>query len=639
MKKVLRKIKNKPSLTYITIFFILTIISTICLVYSILRVANIENILRYIISFLLIILLIFNGLETYKLICKGKNIGIILFGTIFMLLFIGEFYTCNTINNIYSSIDNIYKNTITYSTDLISMKSNSINNIKDVKSLKIGMINDESSIDGYKIAKEIIKEYNLEKNNEIVYYKSLSEIINALYKNDISMAFVTSTYASVLVNVEEYNNINNITKTIYSKTKTVAKENENSNLTIDDPFTVLVVGIDSTFNDISKVSSFNADSLMLITFNPKTSNATILSIPRDTYVPIACTKNKTKSKITHSGWYNTSCVAKTIEEWMNIDINYYVKINFKGLVNLVDALNGIEVDVPYSFCEQNSDRLWSENTIYVKSGLQTLNGEQALALARNRHPNPDMCSTEWTNYNSSDLIRGQNQQKIINAIINKTVKNLDLNKIYSILDVVSNNIDTNVNTNDILSYYNLAKNMALNNNGDVITFERLYLSTYGKFIYDGLMNMSLSNQVYYKESYNAVINRMLENLGKKEQTLIKTFNFSANKTYTSTIIGKGDYTQEDIETVPNFKNKDKSIALSWAQQNNIQVTIEYKEVNEGTNDYVLSQSIPASYLMENVNKNNGLTITVAKVVDTSETNNNSETTENKDNNNTKYPTE
>ena len=634
MKRFFRRIKNKPSLTFITIFFILSVVSTICLTYSILRVANIENILRYMISALLIILLLFNGFETYKLIWKGKNFGIILFGTIFMLLFIGECYACNTINNIYNSIDNIYKNTVTYSTDLISLKEKNIDDIKKITSFKIGMINDETSIDGYQISKEIIDEYNLEKSNEIIYYESLSNVISALYKKEIDAAFVTSTYISMFANIEDYSDISSATKTIYSKSKTVEKNKENNNLTAEDPFTVLVVGIDSTFNDISKVTSFNADSLMLITFNPKTSNATILSIPRDTYVPIACTKNKVKSKITHSGWYNTSCVVQTIEEWMDIDINYYIKINFAGLVNLVDAVDGIEVDVPYSFCEQNSNRLWGVNTIYVKKGLQTLNGEQALALARNRHPNPGMCSYEWTNYDSNDLVRGQNQQKIINAIINKAVKNLNLNKIYSILDIISSNIDTNVNTNDILSYYNLAKDMALNSNDDVVTFERLYLSTYGKYIYDGLMNMPLSDQIYYEESYNAVVNRMLENLGKKEVTLIKTFTFSANKTYTSTIIGKDNYTQEDIETVPNFKSKDKSVALSWAQANNIAVTVEYKKVSEGTDDFVLSQSIPASYLMDKVDKTKGLTITVAKVVQSTDSNTNDNTDDN-----TSYPTE
>ena len=178
---------------------------------------------------------------------------------------------------------------------------------------------------------------------------------------------------------------------------------------------------------------------MLITFNPTTMNATILSIPRDTYVPIGCLKGYPQSKITHSGWNGESCVIKTINNWMDINVDYYVKVNFTALVSLVDSIGGIEVDVPYSFCEQDSNREWGENTVYVKKGLQTLDGEQALALSRNRHPNPGRCSAEWTNYYSDDIIRGQNQQLVINALINKIVKNISLDNIYSIIEAIDTN--------------------------------------------------------------------------------------------------------------------------------------------------------------------------------------------------------
>ena len=261
------------------------------------------------------------------------------------------------------------------------------------------------------------------------------------------------------------------------KAKTIKKENDKKEKDENEPFTVLLLGMDSTIKDISTVTSFNADSIMLITFNPKTYNATILSVPRDTYVPIGCLKGLPKSKITHSGWNGESCVIKTINKWMDIDVDYYVKVNFTALVSLVDSIGGIEVDVPYSFCEQNSNREWGENTVYVKKGIQTLNGEQALALSRNRHPNPGMCSAEWTNYYSDDIIRGQNQQLVINALINKIVKNLSLDKIYSIIEAIDTNVDTNMQIDKITSYYNVAKELALktlNNNDNLINFERLH---------------------------------------------------------------------------------------------------------------------------------------------------------------------
>lgn len=613
MKKISKRIKKRPILLFMIVFFVLFLLSSICLTYSILKVSNIENLLRYLISTLIIFICIFSFLECYKLIFKGKSFAIILIGIIFAILFIGESYTCGIINGLYSSIKNIYKENQTYSVSLVALSNNNIKDIKDVKSFKIGLISDKESVD-YKIAKNIIKENNLEASNEIVMYDTTGKIIEELYNKKIDMAFLPKDYVSMYSNINTYSNIKNDTISIISKSETIEKDDDNIIINSTDPFTILILGIDSTTEDISKITSFNGDSLMLITFNPTTYNATITSIPRDTYVPIACVKNTPSSKITHSGWYGESCLIKTIENWIGININYYVKVNFTGVVNLVDALDGVEVNVPYSFCEQNSKREWGENTVYVKKGLQTLNGEQALALSRNRHPNPDKCSSEWTNYYSDDIIRGQNQQLVINALINKIVKNVSLEKTYSLLDILGKNIDTNMKINEITSYYKLAKDIALNNNKNAINFDRLYISTYGKNLYDPLLNMAgMSIQIYYEESLKEVIKAMKTNLELEKPEIIKEMNFSINSMYTSPKIGIGNYTQQNIDTVPNFINKDKSIALSWGEEKGINIKVEYIDTNEGINDSIISQSIPSTYIVDNITSS--LTIKVRNVID------------------------
>ena len=621
MKKINQRIKKKPLLIFTIVFYVLFFLSSICITYLILKVANVENLVRYILVSLLILLLIFNGIQLYKIIFKGKNLLIIIFGIILAILFVGESYTCGIINGFYSSISNIYKDTNVYSSSLVVMTNSNIKNIKDIKSLKIGMLKDTNSIDGYQIPLDIINEYNLNKNNEIVEFDSLGEIISNLYEGNINAALITSTYVSMLDNNEGYENIKTDTKIIYNKNKTIKKDDIAIEKDITEPISVLVMGIDSTVKDISKVTAFNADSLMLVTFNPKTYNATILSIPRDTYTNITCLSNSPKSKITHSGWHGESCVVKTVGSLMDIDIDYYVKINFTGVVNLVDAINGVEIDVPYSFCEQNSNRDWGKDTVYVKKGLQVLNGEQALALSRNRHPNPE-CGSEWANYNSNDFIRGQNQQLVMNAMLNKIIKSADLNKVRSLLNIVDKNVDTNINTNKMLSYYSIIKELAVNSDDNVISFERLYLSTYGKTIYDVLMKMPLSDQVYYDESLKEIIKEMKINLGLESPTIIKTFSFSINNEYTSPIIGKGNYTASPLDSMPNFKGKDKAIVEQWALEKNIKVNIIYKDVNEGIQDSVLTQSIPSQYILDGSIKE--LNITLANVI----TNENVNTNEN-----------
>ena len=219
------------------------------------------------------------------------------------------------------------------------------------------------------------------------------------------------------------------------------------------------MGIDSIVTDITNANS-NADSLMLLTFNPDTLNTTILSIPRDSYVPISCGYFNKTNKITHSGWFGEACVEETIENFTGIDIDYYCKVVFKGMFDLVDVLGGITVDVPFSFCEQNSERQWGKNAISLKLGVQELNGEEALALARNRHKNPSsLCKSTWENWSSDDFVRGQNQQKILAAIIAKAKSIKDVNSIINILNATSKHMDTNISTTQILSLYDVVKNI------------------------------------------------------------------------------------------------------------------------------------------------------------------------------------
>jgi len=289
----------------------------------------------------------------------------------------------------------------------------------------------------------------------------------------------------------------------------------------------------------------------------------MLSIPRDTYVPITCFAGKKKNKITHAAWYGESCMIDTIENFTGITIDYYVKINFKGLVKIVDTLGGVDVDVPYSFCEQNSDRKFGNSTVYVDKGYQTLNGEQALAFARNRHTWPEYCGKEYSNYVSNDFIRGQNQQTVLKAILNKIKENGSLDIIYNLLDVVSSSMETNMTTNEILSLYNIGKDViAKSSNGtsidNIIGIQRLYLSGKDAYIYDSGSGLNLYNFVLYNESLEAVNKAMKINLELIEPTLIKEFSFDIDEEYMENVIGRiQSGTTEVYETNNKVNNKEE----------------------------------------------------------------------------------
>ena len=493
----------------------------------------------YAVILLISLILVIFTYQGFKCIKKNKTKRYVCYFIFIFLLFASEIFITININKINSSLSKIVKNETGYSTSLITLKNSSLSSISDIKDEKIGIINDYDNVEGYTLAMEAVKEEKIDEDN-LKKYDDYITMLNDLYNDKIDAMFASSSYVSLFANEEGFENIASDTKVIYEKSKkTSSNKKTTTNKTLDEPFTILIMGVDSSSNSLSKSNSFNGDTLMLITFNPRTMNATILSIPRDTRVPIVCTRYKSKNKINSAALYGADCVMDTITNFTGIKIDYWAKVNFQGVISLVNALGGIEVDVPYAFCESDAKRRFGNNTIYIEKGLQTLNGDQALAFARNRHPWPAYCAKKYSNYTSNDFVRGQNQQQIVKAIMNK-LKNINsLSKIYDILNIVGDNIDTNIDKDTMITGFDTFKNIIFNskniNNDDFIGTQRLYLSGYDNSI----------NSIYYFEYYDGSLKEITDamkiNLELKEPEMDKEFSFSINKPYESTQIGKGVY--------------------------------------------------------------------------------------------------
>ncbi len=476
--------------------------------------------------------------QGFKCIMKNKTKNYVWYFIFLILFIIGEIFVSVNINKISNSLTKITNKESGYSTSIVTLKNSKIKSIKDLDNVKIGMISDPNNIEGYTLPMEIVKEENINVSN-IESYNTFTEMLKDLYDKKIDAMFISSSYVSMFVTEEGYENIADETKIIFEKNKKAIKKQNKAGKTLSEPFTLLIMGVDSSSSSLKKSNSFNGDTLMLITFNPNTMNATILSIPRDTRVPIVCTKSKAKNKINSTGAYGAECVMNTITNFTGIEIDYWVKVNFQGVISLVDALGGIDVDIPYAFCESNSKRQFGNNTIYLEKGMQTLNGEQALAFARNRHTWPQFCGKKYSNYSSNDFIRGQNQQQIVKAMTNKLKSVNSLSKIYEILDIVGDNIDTNIDKDTMITGFDMFKNLIFNskniNSDDFIGTQRLYLSGYDNTI----------NGIYYFEYYNQslkeIVDAMEINLEIKEPIMDKDFSFSINKPYENKQIGKDVY--------------------------------------------------------------------------------------------------
>ena len=474
----------------------------------------------------------------FKCIKKNKTKNYVWYFIFLIIFIIAELFISININKISNSLSKITNTEAGYSSSIVVLKDSNIKSIDDLDDKKIGMISDSNNIEGYTLPMEVVEKEKIDEKN-IIKYDNFIEMINDLYDSKIDAMFISSSYVSMFVTEDGFENIANETKVIYEKSKKAIKKQNTTGKTLNEPFTLLIMGVDSSSSSLKKSNSFNGDTLMLITFNPNTMNATILSIPRDTRVPIACTKSKAKNKINSTGAYGADCVMDTITNFTGIKIDYWVKVNFQGVISLVDALDGIEVDVPYAFCESDSKRRFGNNTIYLEKGLQTLNGEQALAFARNRHTWPAYCGKKYSNYTSNDFIRGQNQQQIVKAMTNKLKNIRSLSEVYEILDIVGDNIDTNIDKNTMITGFDTFKNIIFNskniNNDDFIGTQRLYLSGHDNMI-NGIYYFE-----YYKQSLEEIVEAMEINLALKEPEMDKEFSFSINRPYEDKQIGKDTY--------------------------------------------------------------------------------------------------
>ena len=607
---------------FVIILVIITLLSSFFAIYEIFLLSGIETLIRYIVIGVLILIdliILFKsrGIRKKKK-KKSKRVLFIIFDIIYMLICLAVgiviFY-------VYGRISGLNKTFVTYTSDLVVMSKSDANKVSDIKDMTIGILDDKTSPEGYIIPQEIIKKNKLNDNNEIKDYDDYTSMLVDLYSGDLDAMFVTNHYVSMFSGISGYENVGTETKIITSKSKKMLKANNSaietasSGKSITEPFTILLMGIDSTDEVLSENAIANGDTLILITFNPKTLNATMFSIPRDSYVPISCWSGKPENKITHAAAYGDDCMINTIKDYFDIDIDYYAKINFKGLVKLVDAVGGVDVNVGQRLCTDDSSR---GGQVCINPGEQTLNGEQALVYARNRKQ-----------LANGDFGRAEHQQEIIMALVNKIKTIKDVSTFMDILNTVSNSMDTNLTTKQILSFYNVGKDIlkrsTVTDNSNVINVQRLYLQGTGQMIYDERAKMVLWDYVPNQSSRKDIINAMKVNLGKKEHSVIKKFSFSINDPYEIEVIGEGPYKSSGGYTLlPNFVGDSESQARSAAARLGISVSFK------GNSGYVVSQNYPANKRVDLIKGSVTLTLSGSRNVVSTDEEDDKKTTTKKD---------
>lgn len=200
----------------------------------------------------------------------------------------------------------------------------------------------------------------------------------------------------------------------------------------EEPFNVYITGIDQWANE-KGLDLERSDVNMLVTVNPKTKKILLTSIPRDTYVKLHTSQQM--DKLTHTGIYGVDETLNSVQDWLGVDINYYVKMNFTGARDIINAMGGIEVYSPVEFTST------LKGYEYHK-GWNKLNGKEALYFARERK-----------SFEGQDAVRVENQQRVMKAIIKKMTSSTTLLTRYGeVMDAAGEQMSTNLSSKELTSF-------------------------------------------------------------------------------------------------------------------------------------------------------------------------------------------
>ena len=319
------------------------------------------------------------------------------------------------------------KEKITYS--LIVRKDSTVNTVNDIlKEDEIVYVNEnDSEINVFqKKIQEKIKE-NFKYEGKESYLQLVDELIN----NKINVIILNNSYKQTILEYmpDFYQKIKIINTLNFEREET---EISKPKVTYDlDSFNIYVAGKDGYggFEEIAR-----SDVNVIMSVNPKTEKILVTTIPRDSYVKIAGKGKNKYDKLTHAGIYGIDSSIKTLEKFLDTEINYYVKLNFNSFINVIDNIGGIEVYNPETYKRGK--------TIYEKGKLQ-LNGSEALAFARERKQ-----------YSEGDFERGRNHTRIIEAVIEKITKNSSELNYKQLMSMIGKSIKTNMPTDKIIELFN-----------------------------------------------------------------------------------------------------------------------------------------------------------------------------------------
>ena len=427
---------------------------------------------------------------------------------------------------------------------------------------------------------EFMQEVNKElstysRDFKIVSYPNNLELFKAIKNKDQDLFLIPKEYRSMIDDVSLLSELKDANFIMEFK-----KEQEESFNTVDvvsEPFTVLLLGNNDGLSD----------SIIVASVNPQTLKVTMTSLARDSYVPIACSDFGFYDKLNHARASSRQCIVDTIENMLDIEIDFYFETDFYALVKMVDALGGLELESPITFSgslpkEDDPDEF---EPVTIHEGKYLMNGKEVITFARER-----------VNMPNGDFDRQLNQQYVIQELATKILASRNINTLLDLLDIAKDNMTMNIPLRSINVLGGYAFNQAQVSPVDLMdTFRVVKTQVAGSTPYIDEMSVVLPYETDIEFT-----SKVINDNTKDEITLkgFKHFVFSYNKPY------KLEFSNPDFAgtpgseglahtmIVPDFtQGYLQSEVISWAQYWDVDVKIiESDEVS----DYAIVKQSPAA---------------------------------------------
>ena len=427
----MRKNKDKKKINGYKIVGILLLISSLIL-FGIVLYINILP-MKYLLALggiLLFVNLVLDFFLFRKRVKKKPKRVCTVFALLFYIIFlIGSFFIFKT----FGVLDDMSQDYKTYTYHVLVKSDSNAEKIEDIASKNLGYYNDNSSA-----TKKALEKLDTVVKTKSDSYGNLDGLGKALINDETDAILLENSQKIKLANAGGGSTLNNSdssvlsnfgdkTKVIYTFKVRVKVDSKGIDVT-KDVFNVYISGMDE-YGKVSEIS--RSDVNMILTINPKTKQILMTNVPRDYYVQLHDTTGY-KDKLTHAGTYGVDTSIKTLEDLLGIKLDYYFKVNFSSLENIVNALDGVDVYSEYDF------QSW--NGYNFTKGYNHVEGKAALAFARERHT-----------FTDGDNQRGKNQQALIEAIFRKCTSSSIITKYNSLLDSLQDSMITDMPMKSITS--------------------------------------------------------------------------------------------------------------------------------------------------------------------------------------------